>query len=72
MSRITAIAGRASLVITEGDQAASDACWSNWRAEHSGGGCSRSARVLNGQLAGDFHRWYSGFTRASDPKRLAA
>ena len=27
------------------------------------------ARVLNGQLAGDFHRWYPGVTRASDPTR---
>ena len=25
--------------------------------------------VLDGQFADDFHRWYSGFTRASDPTR---
>ena len=36
----------------------------------SGGGTG--SRVLNGQLAGDFHRWYPGVTRASDPTRLAA
>jgi hypothetical protein len=24
-------------------------------------------RVLNDQLAGDFHRWYPAFTRAPDP-----
>jgi hypothetical protein len=30
------------------------------------------ARVLNGQLAGDFRRWYPGRTRAPDPAALAA
>ncbi|MGH3194002.1 MAG: ISKra4 family transposase, partial [Streptosporangiaceae bacterium] len=29
-------------------------------------------RVLNDQLAGDFRRWYPGFTRAPDPVALAA
>jgi hypothetical protein len=29
-------------------------------------------RVLNDQLAGDFHRWYPGLTRAPDPVPLAA
>ena len=29
-------------------------------------------RVLNGQLAGDFHRWYPGFSRALDPVAPAA
>jgi hypothetical protein len=29
-------------------------------------------RVLNDQLAGDFHRWYPGLTRAPDPVALAA
>lgn len=30
------------------------------------------ARVLNDQLAGDFHRWYPGLTRAPAPAALAA
>ena len=30
------------------------------------------ARVLNDQLADDFHRWYPGLTRAPDPAALAA
>jgi hypothetical protein len=29
-------------------------------------------RVLNDQLAGDFHRWYPGFTQAPDAATLAA
>jgi hypothetical protein len=29
-------------------------------------------RVLNDQLAGDFHRWYPNFSRALDPVALAA
>jgi hypothetical protein len=29
-------------------------------------------RVLNDQLADDFHRWYPGFSRAPDATRLAA
>jgi hypothetical protein len=29
-------------------------------------------RVLNDQLAGDFHRWYPGFNQAPDPVALAA
>ena len=29
-------------------------------------------RVLNDQLAGDFHRWYPGFSQALDPVALAA
>ena len=29
-------------------------------------------RVLNDQLAGDFHRWYLNFSRALDPVALAA
>jgi len=31
-----------------------------------------STRVLDGPLAGDFHRCHPGFTRASDPARPAA
>ena len=29
-------------------------------------------RVLNDQLANDFHRWYPGFNQAPDPVALAA
>jgi len=29
-------------------------------------------RVLNDQLAGDFHRWYPGLSRAPDPVAPAA
>jgi hypothetical protein len=29
-------------------------------------------RVLNDQLAGDFHRWYPGLSRTLDPVALAA
>jgi hypothetical protein len=29
-------------------------------------------RVLNDQLASDFHRWYPGFTQAPDAATLAA
>jgi hypothetical protein len=29
-------------------------------------------RVLNDQLAGDFHRWYPNFSRALDPVTRAA
>jgi hypothetical protein len=29
-------------------------------------------RVLNGQLADDFHRWYPGLTRAPDTAALVA
>ena len=29
-------------------------------------------RVLNDQLADDFHRWYPGFNQAPDPVALAA
>jgi hypothetical protein len=29
-------------------------------------------RILNDQLADDFHRWYPGFTRAPDTAMLAA
>jgi hypothetical protein len=29
-------------------------------------------RVLNDQLADDFHRWYPNFSRAPDPAVLAA
>jgi hypothetical protein len=29
-------------------------------------------RVLNDQLAGDFRRWYPGFSQAPDPMTLAA
>ena len=29
-------------------------------------------RVLNDQLAGDFHRWYPGLSRTLDPIPLAA
>jgi len=28
-------------------------------------------RVLNDQLANDFHRWYPGFNQAPDPVALA-
>ncbi len=30
------------------------------------------ARVLNDQLADDFHRWYPGLSRTLDPMTLAA
>ena len=30
------------------------------------------ARVLNDQLAGDFHRWYPGLSLTLDPITLAA
>jgi hypothetical protein len=29
-------------------------------------------RILSDQLAGDFHRWYPGFTQAPCPVPLAA
>jgi hypothetical protein len=35
-------------------------------------GTAGRTRVLNDQLADDFHRWYPTFTSTSDPAVLAA